>query len=74
MATLEPGARFSRQASRRLQASSIFIKTIGFLNAARQVGTMERILSHTTQISPLLSKKSSSLIKPRFTMLATISQ
>ena len=45
-----------------------------FLNADRHVGTMLRIRSHTTQISPLLSKNSSSSIIPRFTMLATISQ
>ena len=74
IATVEPGARFSRQASRRLQVSSMPEKRKGFLNAARQVGTIERMRSHTTQISPLLSKKSSSLIRPRLTMLATISQ
>src|SRR5450631_4439354 len=74
IAALEPGARFSRQASRRLQVSSMFENKCGFLKAERQVGTMERMRSQTTQISPLLSKNSSSSINPRLTMLATISQ
>src|SRR5438552_14427242 len=74
IAALEPGARFSRQASRRLQVSSMFENKCGFLKAARHVGTIERMRSQTTQISPLLSKNNSSSINPRFTMLATISQ
>src|SRR5258708_3310775 len=74
IAAVEPGARFSRQESSRLHVSSLFENSCGFLKAARQAGTIDRMRSHTTQISPLLSKKSSSLIRPRFTMLATISQ
>src|SRR3984957_1291634 len=74
MAAVDPGDRFSRHTSSRLQASSIFEKRYGFLNAERHVGTTARMRSHTTHSSPLLSKKSSSLINPRFTIEATISQ
>ena len=74
MAALDPGARLSRHASSLLQVSSMFENKWGFLNADRHVGTMVRMRSQTTQISPLLSKNSSSSIKPRLTMLATISQ
>jgi len=74
IAAVDPGARCSRQASRRLHVVSIFKNIVGFLNAARHAGTITRIRSHTTQISPLLSKNNSSSISPRFTMLATISQ
>src|SRR3954451_22328910 len=74
IAALDPGARFSRQPSSRLQVSSMFENKCGFLNAALHVGTIERMRSQTTQISPLLSKNNSSSINPRFTMLATISQ
>jgi GGDEF domain-containing protein len=74
IAAVLPGERFSRQASSRLQVSSMFPKRCAFLNAVRQVGTTARMRSHTTQISPLLSKNNSSLISPRFTMDATMSQ
>src|SRR5438874_12822576 len=47
------GARLSLQASKRLQVSSMFWNRLGFLNAARQVGTLVRMRSHTTPISPL---------------------
>src|ERR1700719_3530737 len=74
IAAVDPGDRFSRHTSSRLQVSSIFEKRYGFLNAERHVGTTARMRSHTTHSSPLLSKKSSSLINPRFTIECTISQ
>src|ERR1700730_14911898 len=52
MATEEPGARRSRSYAMGLQVSTIPEYNLGILKAARQVGTMVRIRSHTTQTSP----------------------
>src|SRR5713101_5058834 len=74
IAAVEPGARFSRQASSLWHSASRLANTCGFLNAARQASATPRMRSHTSQISPVFSKKRSSSISPRLTILATMSQ
>ena len=48
--------------------------TLSFAPGARHALITGFTCSHTPHCSPLLSKKKSSSISPRFTMLATISQ
>src|SRR5712692_6263211 len=61
----------------RFQVVALFFQVgrkFGLLNIARHAASTGFTCSNTAQCSPLLSKKNSSSISPRFTMLATISQ